>query len=117
MMKRARLQARIAALLFPLALFATPLHLTLEAHEWHHDASHEDHRRESDQGGHPVVDHEVAATSGKFRFALPSLEIALVETSPSEPEPTTWVPLVEPESNAAPEQASSPPRSPRAPPL
>jgi hypothetical protein len=107
---------RAGAFLLLLALFATPLHLAVEAHEWHHEDA-EDPHHDSDQAPHPAVDHELAALAKAPRLVLPAVEIVTLHLSVLPPDVRAWVPSIEPEAQSPPEVFASPPRAPRSPPV
>jgi hypothetical protein len=115
-MTRAAACTWAGAFLIFLALFATPLHLAVEAHEWHHEDA-EDHPHDSEQGTHPAVDHEVAALAKAPRLVLPLVEIVTLHLSILPPDVRAWVPSIEPEAHSPPDVFASPPRSPRSPPV
>lgn len=114
-MKRASSWAPAGAILSILALFATPLHLALEAHEWLHALSEEDHRHDGES--HPAADHELAALSRTAKHVPVAVETAVLPLPLIEPQVKTWTPAVHSASNGPPEQPHLLPRSPRAPPL
>jgi hypothetical protein len=117
-MKRAAAWTWAGAFLILLALFATPLHLSVEAHEWHHeDAEDHHHDSEQEQGTHPAVDHELAALAKAPRLVLPLVEIVYIHLSILPPDVRAWVPSIEPEAQSPPDVFASPPRSPRSPPV
>ncbi len=116
-MKRASFWTWAGASLLLLALFATPAHLAVEAHEWHHDDRGEEHPHDADGDQHPAVDHELIALLRVVKVVPPALETVAPGLPLVEPEVQAWVPPVDVESNGPPDLLLSPPRSPRAPPL
>ena len=115
-MQRAAAWTRAGALLIFFALFATPIHLAVEAHEWHHEDA-EDHHHDSDQAPHPAVDHELTALAKAPRLVLPVVEIVYLHLSVLPPDVRAWVPSIEPDAQSPPDVFASPPRSPRSPPV
>ena len=116
-MKRASVWTSAGALLL-LASFATPLHLALEAHEWHHEEAGKDHRHDSESETHPAVDHELLALSRTVQVDLTvPVEPMAPDATLAEPEVRAWYPPIDLVSNGPPDSLQSPPRSPRAPPL
>jgi hypothetical protein len=103
---------------FVFALFATPLHLAVEAHEFHHENGDDhEHRHDSEREPHPAVDHELTALAKAPRFVPPVVDVAVFHEGFLPPDVRAWVPLIEAEIRAPSGLFASPPRSPRSPPL
>ena len=117
-MKRAAGWTWLGASFFFLAFFGTPLHLAIEAHEWHHDNAEESHHHhDSDQGPHPAIDHELTALAKAPRVLPPAVEVVFLHVDVLPPDVTAWVPSIESEAHSPPDVFASPPRSPRSPPV
>jgi hypothetical protein len=116
-MKRSASVTWAGAFLFLLAPFATPLHLAIEEHEWHHEESGESHRHDSEQESHPASDHELTAVAKAPRLVLAPVEIVLLHVSVVPPDIRTWFPTVEADAHSPPDAHPTPPQSPRAPPV
>jgi hypothetical protein len=103
-------------LLFFLVPFATPLHLAVEEHEWHHEEGHAPHRHGSDQESHPAVDHELTAVAKAPKTVLVPVELVFLHVCVVPPDVRTWLPTVDSEAYRPPDSDPLPPQSPRAPP-
>jgi hypothetical protein len=117
-MKRGAAWTWLTAALFLVGCFGTPLHLALEAHDWHHHHADEaDQEHDSDRETHPGVDHEVSALAKAPRFVTPVVDVVVLHGGVLPPDVRAWVPAIEPEAQSPPEVFASPPRSPRSPPV
>lgn len=117
-MKRAAGWTWLCGFLFLLGCFGTPLHLALEAHDWHHHhEGEEDHPEPSDQETHSGGDHELTALAKAPRLSLPVVDIIVLHLGILPPDVRPWVPSIEPEAHSPPDVFASPPRSPRSPPV
>jgi len=106
------------ALLFALGVFATPVHLLVDAHEWiHHENPEPDHHDHSHHEPHPAADHQIDPVAQTLRPTPVVIDIATVDLQILPPAVQSWTLTIEAEANRPPSSPESPPRCPRAPPV